>query len=130
MKTRQLSPFFYLLFEPNCLGNSFLYLKIAKILFHGVSPLVHSGLQNASIFEVKAVRLGFCPVRFRNIHIEENKKLSFTFFIELRINSKILRVIAWSNIWIRNSSSSHFSWIILRRERGLGNLFNLIYLLL
>ena len=40
----------------------FLYLKIIKIHFHVVRPLVHSGLHNTCILEVKAVRLEFCPV--------------------------------------------------------------------
>ena len=51
--------------RPNCLGNSFLYLKIVKIHFHGVPPLTHFGLQNAQILKVKAVRLGLSLVRFR-----------------------------------------------------------------
>ena len=32
--------------SPNSLRNSFLHLKIVKIHFHAVSPLVRSGLQN------------------------------------------------------------------------------------
>ena len=47
METRQffwkLDPFFYLLF-PFCLQHSFLNLKILKIHFNVVPPLVHSGL--------------------------------------------------------------------------------------
>ena len=38
----------------------------------------------------------FCPVRFRNIHIEESKKPGFTFSIKLRIHSKHFRVISSS----------------------------------
>ena len=37
----------------------------------------------------------FCPVRFRNIHIEESKRPGFT-FSKLRINSKNFRVISSS----------------------------------
>ena len=45
------------LISSNCLGTSFLLLW--------GHPLVHFGLQNTWILEVKAVRLGFCPVQFR-----------------------------------------------------------------
>ena len=38
METRQMTPFFYLLFHSNCLYNSFLYLKIVNIHFK-VVPL-------------------------------------------------------------------------------------------
>ena len=44
MKTRQMTPFFHVLFKThsNFLGNS-----LSKFIFMGsVSPLVHSGLQN------------------------------------------------------------------------------------
>ena len=54
--------FFICFFNLNCLRKSFLHLKVH---FHGVSPSAHSGLQITWILEVKAVRLGFCPVRFR-----------------------------------------------------------------
>ena len=80
----------------NCLWHSFVHLKIVKIHFHGVPSLVYSGLQNTWILGVKAVRLWFCFIWFRSIHIEESKKTGFTFSIELRINSKIFRVISWS----------------------------------
>ena len=42
----------------------------------------------------KAVRLGFCPLNSKNIHTEESKKQGFNFSIELRVNSKIFRVIS------------------------------------
>ena len=60
-------PIFFICFSrSNCFWNSIFYLKIVKIHFHGIPPLAHSGLQNTWILEVKAVRLGFCPVWFRN----------------------------------------------------------------
>ena len=49
MKTRQMTPFFHLLSDPNCLGNSFLHLKIVKIHFHGVPPLIHSSGESCEI---------------------------------------------------------------------------------
>ena len=71
--------FVHLLFEL-CLGYSFLYSKIVKIHFHGVSFLVHSGLQNIWILEVKAVRLGFSPVRFKKHTLGKMKSQVFYFF--------------------------------------------------
>ena len=82
--------FFICISSPNCIGNSFLHLKIVKIHFHRVPPLTYSGLQNAWILEVKAVR---------NIHTEENKQSGFTFSIELRIKFKIFTVISWSTVF-------------------------------
>ena len=66
--------------------------------FHGVSPLVHSDLQNTWILEDEAVRPKFCPIQFRNHTPEESKNPGFTFSIELRINSELFKVISWS-IW-------------------------------
>ena len=74
-----MTPFFYLRFEL-CLWYSFLYLKIVKIHFREVPPLVSSGLQNTWISEVKAVRSEFCP-----IHIKESQNSGFAICIELRI---------------------------------------------
>ena len=51
----------------NCLWYSFLYLKIVKIHFHGITSSVNSGLQNTWILEVEAVRSEFCPVWFRKV---------------------------------------------------------------
>ena len=73
-------PIFFICFStPNCLGASFLHLKIVKVHILG-SPLVHSGLHNTWILEVKAVRLGFCPVRFRKYTCWEKWKTRFCFF--------------------------------------------------
>ena len=41
-ETRHITPIYF--FCSNCLWNSFLYLKLAKIYFHVVSTLAHSGL--------------------------------------------------------------------------------------
>ena len=65
MENRQMTPFFICIFNPSCLGNLLLHLKIVKIHFHGVPPLAHSGLENTSILKVKAVTFGFCSFRFR-----------------------------------------------------------------
>ena len=46
--------------------------------------------------DVKAVRLGFCHVRFRKYTHWERKKPGFTFSIKLKTNSKIFKVISWS----------------------------------
>ena len=73
-----------------------MHLKIVVIYFHEILSLVHSGLRNTWILEVKTARLGFCPFNSGNIHIEESKKPGFTFSFKLRINFKIFRVISWS----------------------------------
>ena len=52
METKQMTPFFHLLF-PVCLSYSFLNLKMLKIDFHVVPLLVNSDLQNTSIFGKK-----------------------------------------------------------------------------
>ena len=41
------------------------------------------------------MRLGFCPTQLGKIHTEESKNPEKK-SIELRINSKIFRVISWS----------------------------------
>ena len=61
-----MTPFFFFFtyfLSSNCLRYSFLYLKIIKIHFYEVPPLVHSGLQITWILVVKAVRSEFCPIR-------------------------------------------------------------------
>ena len=91
-------PVFLICFSsPNCLGNSFLLLKIAKIHFHEVPPLAHSGLQNTWILEVKVVRLGFCAVLFRK-HMYTLKKIISRFYFFYRVENKfqIFRVVSWS----------------------------------
>ena len=80
---------------PNCLVNLFLHLKIVKIHFHEVPPLAHSGLQYTWILRQK------CEIRVLSCWIQETNTLrkvekGFTFSTELRINSKIFRVISWS----------------------------------
>ena len=95
-----INPILFICFSsPNCLWNSFLQLKIIKIHFYGLPALVHSGLQNTWILEVKAVRLGFCTVWFRKHTLEESKKTGFIFSIKLRINSKIFREVSWSRVF-------------------------------
>ena len=67
--------------------KSFLWtlcLKVVKIHFHGVLPLVHSGLQNTWILKVKSVKSEFFSVQFSDTHIKENKKPGFTLSIEIR----------------------------------------------
>ena len=50
-ETRQMTSFFsFIFFISNCLCYSCLYLKKIKIYFHGVLPLVLSGLQNTWIW--------------------------------------------------------------------------------
>ena len=63
------------------------------------SPLVHSGLPNTWILEVKAVRSEFCLVRFRNIHIKESQKPGFTFSIEWRTKFVWSHVLNMLNLW-------------------------------
>ena len=62
-------------------------------------PLVHSGLQNTWILEVKAVRSEFCLVRFRNIHIKESQKPGFTFSINWRTKFVWTHVLNMLNLW-------------------------------
>ena len=50
MKTRQMTHFFSNFFSSTCMRHWFLYLKIIKVRFHVVSPLVECGLQNTWIF--------------------------------------------------------------------------------
>ena len=45
MKTRQMTPIFSSAFQA-LFRKLIFHLKIVKIHFHGVPPLVHSGLQN------------------------------------------------------------------------------------
>ena len=86
-KNRTNDPIFLICFKsPNCLGNSFFHLKVVKIHFHGVPHLAYSGLQNTWILEVKAVRLGFCLVRFRKYTHWGKSKTRFYFFY--RVDNK------------------------------------------
>ena len=57
---------FICLSNSNCLGNSFLHLKIVNIHFDGVLPLTHSGLQMPEFG------------RWKLWHIEESKTPDFT----------------------------------------------------
>ena len=52
-ETRKWAHFFIYFLSSNCLWYSFLYLIIVKTRFHGVPHLVHSGLQNTWILELK-----------------------------------------------------------------------------
>ena len=79
----------------NCLWYSILHLKIIKSHFHGLLPLVRSGLQNLWIWAVKAVRSEFYPVRFRK-HTHLRKKTSFTYSIELRTNFVWIHGLYWN----------------------------------
>ena len=86
--TRQMTHFFICFSCPNCQGNSFLRLKIVKICFHEISPLVHFSLQIAWISEVKAVRSEFCPIRFTK-HTHWGKyKTRFYFFCRIENKSQ------------------------------------------
>ena len=69
--------------SPNCLRTSFLHLKIFNIHFHGVPLWSILVSKNTWILEVKAVRLGFCPARFRK-HTHRGKwKNRFYFFYQV-----------------------------------------------
>ena len=89
-------PHFFLCFSsPNCLGNSFFHLKIVKIRFHGVLPWAYSGLQNTWTLEIKAVRLGLCPVWFRKYTHWGHWKTRFYCFYRVENEFQIFKVISW-----------------------------------
>ena len=87
--------FFFCFLSPNCLKNSFLHMKIAKIHFSGVPPLIHSGMEIPEFWMWKLWDQNFVSFDLGNLHIEDSKKPLFNFSIELRRNSKIFRVISW-----------------------------------
>ena len=99
MKTRPIIPLFSFVFlSPNCLGTSFLHLKIVKIHFHGVTLLSILVCKIPEFSRWKLWEKDFLPFDSGNIDIEKNEKPGFTFSIALRINSKMFRVISWSKV--------------------------------
>ena len=103
--------------RPNCFGNPFLHLKIVKISFHGIpSPFGPFWYAKPLILEVKAAKLGFCPIRFRK-HILESKKPDLNFCIELRINSKIFRGISWSPVTANFSSLNRLILVFMKSAK-------------
>ena len=84
MKTRLITPFFQLLFEPYLFRNFIFAFGNCQNSFSWGPPLVQSDPQNVWILEEKAVRLELFSVRFKNIHIEENDKPGFTFSFKLK----------------------------------------------
>ena len=96
------NPIIFICFSStNCLGTSFLHLKIVKIHFHG-TPFWSILVCKISEFwrlGFKAVRLGFFRIRFRKHTHRGKRKTRFYFLtIESRISSKIFRVILWSKV--------------------------------
>ena len=64
---------------------SFWYLKVVKIYFHVVRPLVHSGLKNSSILSIICMWSLFCSVRvYISLHflpiLLENQYFFFLYF--------------------------------------------------
>ena len=89
-----MNPFFHLLFELRLW--KFLYLELLKFILMGS---LFGPFWSAKILEFWKWKLwnqNFFRFDSGNIHIEETKKTVFNFSIELRINSKIFRVISWS----------------------------------
>ena len=82
MKTRFMTPFFSSAFRALTVKKPhFCILNLSKFIFLG-HPFVHSGLQNTWILEVKAVRLGFCPIRFKkDTHWEKWKNQVLLFLL-------------------------------------------------
>ena len=78
MKTTLTTPFFSSTFRALFINLTFAFKNCQNSFLRG-HPLVHSGLENTRILEVKAVRLGFCPFDLGNIYIEENKKPGLLF---------------------------------------------------
>ena len=77
-------PIFFISFSsPNCLGNSFLHLKIARIYFHEGTPF-------NSFWSAKYLNFGVesCEIRILSRSIQETYTLR-----KVRISSKIFRVI-------------------------------------
>ena len=72
-------PIFFICFSSSVKKPHFCILNLSKFIFLG-HPFVHSGLQNTWILEVKAVRLGFCPIRFKKDTHWEKWKTRFYFF--------------------------------------------------
>ena len=82
--------------SPNYLGNSFWIWKLSKSIFTG-SPFWP--ILVCKILEFRSWKLWdqiFLPLDSGNMHIEEIKRNRFFFSVELRINSRIFRVISWS----------------------------------
>ena len=96
-ETRQITPFFHLFFELNCLCYWFLYSKNWQNSFSWDS---HFGpFWSAKYLNFGGKKLwdqNFMPFDSRNINIQRSKKTGFTFSIELKTNSKIFRFIPWS----------------------------------
>ena len=77
--------------------------NLLKLIFMG-SPLWFTLVYKiAEFWRWKLWDQNFDPLDSGNIHIKESKRPGFTFSIELRINSKIFRVISWS---IQSASKS------------------------
>ena len=93
------NPIIFICFlSPNCLGTSFLHLKIVKIHFHGVTLLSILVCKIPEFSRWKLWEKDFLPFDSGNIDIEKNEKPGFTFSIASRINSKMFRVISWSKV--------------------------------
>ena len=107
-------PFFSPAFWENC-----------QKLFHWVFPLVHSGLQKTWILEVKAVRLGSCPIRFGEHKLWGKQKNKFYFFY--RVENKLKNFLgnlmvydsfpATERTWYITFSSSRLSMLGLFKNR-------------
>ena len=95
MKTRQMTPFFLSAFGA-LFRKLILTFKNCRYSFSWGPPF-------GPFWSAKYLNLGgeTCKIRIlshsiQETHIEESKKRGFTFSIQLRIISKIFRVLSWS----------------------------------
>ena len=78
-------PIFFIYFlSSNCLWYSFLFLKIAKIHFHGVLLSFILVCKVPEFWRCKLWDKNSVSFNSGNIHIKESKKRGFTFSLELR----------------------------------------------
>ena len=105
METRQMTPFFHLLF-PICLSYSFLNLKILIIHFHVLPSLVHSGLQNTTIFVRKL------PIQTAHHTFRESRRSEVTknlYYVSSTRRSQI-------PIFLGSSSWTVRCWLLIKRQ--------------
>ena len=105
METRQMTPFFHLLF-PVCLSYSFLNLKILIIHFHVVPSLVHSGLQNTTIFVRKL------PIQTAHHTFRERRRSEVTknlYYVSSTRRSQIA-------IFLGSSPWTVRCWLLIKRQ--------------
>ena len=93
MEIRQITPFFSSTFWGLTVWYSFLYLKIAKIHFHGVILSSVLVCKVPEFWRRKLWDQNFVSFDSGNIHIKESEKPGFFFFF--RVENEI-SLISWS----------------------------------